>query len=139
MRHNVFQSLGGRRTGRIADAVEVDAVGDASGYLEEGVHEILERVLLIVRHFEGCQLVLLSILAVHTTKGQGDVSATAGRRLLPLLHSVRDLVELSHQRLETLRKFCLRPEFGVHSGHRGLQPSQIFVYTVQALQKNTLP
>ena len=61
-----FQSLGGRRTGRITEAVEVDVVGDANGCLEEGVHEVLERALLSVRHFESWQLVFLSLLAVHS-------------------------------------------------------------------------
>ena len=78
MKHNVFQSLGGRRTGRIAEAVEVDAIGDASGSLEEGVHEVLERVLLSVRHFESCQLVFLSLLAVHSDQRQGDTGTAAG-------------------------------------------------------------
>ena len=48
-----FQSLGGRGTGRIAEADEVDAVGDTSGCLEEGVHEGLEGVLLRIRYLEG--------------------------------------------------------------------------------------
>ena len=87
VRHNVFQSLGGRRTGRIAEAVEVDAVGDASGCLEEGVHEVLEGVLLSVRHVESCQLVFLSLLAVHSDQSQGDIGTTAGGRFIPLLHS----------------------------------------------------
>ena len=60
------QSLGGRRTRLVAEAVKVNAVGNASGCLEEGVHEVLERVLLSVRHFESCQLVFLSLLAVHS-------------------------------------------------------------------------
>ena len=71
---------------------QVDAVGDASGCLEESVHEVLEGVLLGVRHFESCQLVFLSLLAVHSDQRQGDVSTTAGRRFLPLLHSVCDLI-----------------------------------------------
>ena len=60
-----FQSLGGRRAGWIVEAIEVDAVGDASGCLEEGVHEVLERVLLHIRHLEGRQLLFFSLLAVH--------------------------------------------------------------------------
>ena len=87
-----FKSLGGRRTRRIAEVVEVDAVADASGCLEEGVHEVLERVLLSVRHFESCQLVFLSLLVVHSDQRQGDISTTTGRRFLPLLHSVSDLI-----------------------------------------------
>ena len=92
MRHNVFQSLGGRRIGSIAEAVEVNAVGDVSGCLEEGVHEVMEIMLLSIRHLEGRQLLFFSLLVVHANKGQDDVGATAGRRLLPLLYSVRDLV-----------------------------------------------
>ena len=61
-----FQSLGGRRTGWIAEAVEIDAVGDASGCLEEGVHEGLEGVLLSILYLESSQLVFLSPLAVHS-------------------------------------------------------------------------
>ena len=60
-----FLSLGGRRTGRIAEAVEVNAVGNTSGCLEEGVHEGLEGVLLSIRYLEGSQLVFLSLLEVH--------------------------------------------------------------------------
>ena len=87
-----FQSLGGRRTGRIAEAVEVDAVDDASGCLEEGVHEVLEGMLLGVRHFESCQLVFPCFLVVHSDQRQGDISTAAGRRFLPLLHSVCNLI-----------------------------------------------
>ena len=50
MKHNVFRSLDGRRIGRIAEAVDVDAVGNMSGCLEEGVHEGLEGVLLSIRY-----------------------------------------------------------------------------------------
>ena len=63
-----FQSLGGRRTSRIAEAVEVDAVGDTSGCLEEGVHEGLEGVLLSIHYLEGRQLVFFSLLAVHSNQ-----------------------------------------------------------------------
>ena len=63
-----FQSLSGRRTGGIAEAVEVDAVGNASGYLEEGVHEGLEGVLLSIRYLEGRQLLFFSVLAVHSNQ-----------------------------------------------------------------------
>ena len=73
-----FQSLGGRRTGRIVEAVEVNAVGNASGCLEEGVLEVLERVLLSIRHFESCQLVFLSLLAIHSDQRQGDIGTAAG-------------------------------------------------------------
>ena len=52
VKHNVFESLGGRRTGRIAEAVEVDVVGNTSGCLEEGVHEGLEGVLFSIRYLE---------------------------------------------------------------------------------------
>ena len=68
VKHNVFQSLGGRRTGRIAEAVEVDVVGNTSGCLEEGVHEGLEGILLSIRYLEGSQLVFLSLLAVHSNQ-----------------------------------------------------------------------
>ena len=63
-----FKSPGGRRTGRVAEAVKIDAVGDASGCLEEGVHEGLEGVLLSIRYFEGRQLVFFSLLAVHSNQ-----------------------------------------------------------------------
>ena len=127
-----FKSLGGRRTGRVAEAVKIDAVGDASGCLEESVHEVLEGVLLGVCHFESCQLVLLGLLAVHSDQRQGDVSPTARRRFLPFLHSVCNLVQSSHQRLEVSRHLRLGPELGVHSDHRRLQPSQIVDCTIQA-------
>ena len=87
-----FQSLGGRRNGWIAEVVEVDVVGNASGCLEEGVHEVLERVLLSIRHFESCQLVFLSLLAVHSDQQQGDIGTTASGRFLPLLHSAWNLI-----------------------------------------------
>ena len=63
-----FQSLGGRRTGRIAEAVEVNAVGNAGSCLEEGVHEVLEGVLLSIRYLEGRQLLFFSLLAVHANQ-----------------------------------------------------------------------
>ena len=68
MGHNVFLSLGGRRTGWITEAIKVDAVGNTSGCLEEGVHEGLEGVLLSIRYLEGSQLVFLSLLAVHSNQ-----------------------------------------------------------------------
>ena len=63
-----FQSLGGRRAGWIAEAVKVDAVGNTSGCLKEGVHEGLEGVLLGIHNIEGRQLVLSSLLAVHSNQ-----------------------------------------------------------------------
>ena len=66
VKHKVFsQSLGGRKTGRVAEAVEVDAVGNTSGCLEEGFREGLEGVLLSIRYLEGRQLVFFSLLSVH--------------------------------------------------------------------------
>ena len=61
-----FRSLGGRRAGWIAEAVKVDAVGNTSSCLKEGVHEGLEGVLLSIRYLESNQLVFLSLLAVHS-------------------------------------------------------------------------
>ena len=61
-----MKSLSGRRTGRVAEAVKVDVVGNASGCLKEGVHEGLEGVLLSIRYLESSQLVFLSLLAVHS-------------------------------------------------------------------------
>ena len=72
-----FRSLVRRGAGWITETVEVDAVGDASGCLEEGVHEVLEGALLSVFHFESRQLVFLSLLVVHSDQRQGDISATA--------------------------------------------------------------
>ena len=60
-----FQSLGGRRAGWIAEAVKVDAVGNTSGCLKEGVHEGLEGVLLSIHNLEGHQLVFSGVFAVH--------------------------------------------------------------------------
>ena len=87
-----FQSLGGRRTGWIVEAVKVDAIGDASGCLKEGVHEVLERVLLSIRYFESYQLVFLSLLAVHSDQRQGDIGSTASGGFLPLLTSGWNLI-----------------------------------------------
>ena len=61
-----FRSLGGRRAGRIAEAVKVNDVRNTSGSLKEGVHEGLEGVLLSIHNLEGRQLVFSGILAVHS-------------------------------------------------------------------------
>ena len=63
-----FQSLGGRRASWIAEAVKVDAVDNMSGCLKEGVHEGLEGVLLSIHYLEGRQLVLFSLLVVHSNQ-----------------------------------------------------------------------
>ena len=63
-----FQSLNGRRVGWITEAVKVDAVGNTSGCLKEGVHEGLEGVLLSIHYLEGRQLVLFSLLVVHSNQ-----------------------------------------------------------------------
>ena len=64
----VFPSLDGRRARRIAEVVKIDAVGNAGSCLEEGVHEVLERVLLSIRYLEGRQLLFFSLLAVHANQ-----------------------------------------------------------------------
>ena len=69
-----FKSLGGRRTGRVAEAVKIDVVSDASGCLKESVHEVLEGVLLGVRHFESCQLVFPCFLVMHSDQRQGELA-----------------------------------------------------------------
>ena len=63
-----FPSLDGRRAGRIAEAVKIDAVGNAGSCLKEGVHEVLEGVLLSIRYLEGRQLLFFSLLAVHVNQ-----------------------------------------------------------------------
>ena len=63
-----FRSLGGRRAGWIAEAVEVDTVSDTSGCLKEGVHEGLEGVLPSIHNLEGRQLVFSGLLAVHSNQ-----------------------------------------------------------------------
>ena len=103
MEHNVFWSLIGRRTGWVAETVKVYAVCDASGSVKESVHKGLESVPFCVSNLELRQLVFFDILAVHSDQRQGDISTAASRRLFPFLHSVRYLVQSSHQRLEVLR------------------------------------
>ena len=61
-----FSSLGERRAGWIAEAVEVDIVSNTSGCLKEGVHEGLEGVLLCIHNLEGRQLVFSGVFAVHS-------------------------------------------------------------------------
>ena len=66
--HNVSPSLDGRRTGWIAEAVNIDVVGNAGSCLEEGVHEVLEGVILSICYLEGRQLLFFSVLAVHSNQ-----------------------------------------------------------------------
>ena len=131
MGHNVG-SLGRRRTCWIAKAVKVDDVCDASGGVKEGAHEGLEAELLSVGNLERRQLVFSDILVVDSDQRQSNIGATMSRQLLPLLHSTRDLVQSSHQRLEILWEFCLRPEFSINPRHCHLQTSEIIHSTVQA-------
>ena len=64
----MFLSIDGRRARRITKVVKIDAVGDAGSCLEEGVHEVLEGVLLSICYLEGRQLLFFSLLAVHANQ-----------------------------------------------------------------------
>ena len=68
MEHNVSRSRRRRRTGWVAETVEVDAVCNASGGVKESVHEGLESVPLCVSNLELRQLVLVDILVVHSNQ-----------------------------------------------------------------------
>ena len=61
-----FRSLGGRRAGWIAEAVKDDAICNASGSLNEGVHEGMEGVLFSIRNLESRQLVLSGVFVVYS-------------------------------------------------------------------------
>ena len=113
MGHNLCP-LGGRRTCWLDEAVKINDVCDASSGIDEGVHEGLKAELLGVGYIESRQLVFSDILAMDSYQQQSHIGAAASRQLLPLLHSTRDFVQSSHQRLEIVLEFCLRPEFSVN-------------------------
>ena len=56
------------------------------------------------------QLVFTSFLVVDSHQGQRHISTTPGGGLLPFLHSVRDLVESSHQGFQVILKRRPWPE-----------------------------
>ena len=112
MRHKVC-SLIRRRTCWLDEAVKVDAVCNTSGSIDEDLHEGLELELLGVGNLEIRQLIFFNLLAMDSYQGQSHISATASRRLLPLLHSTRDFIELSHQGLEIILELHLGLELCV--------------------------
>ena len=89
-------SLRRRRTGRLDELVQVNAVGDPSGSNDEGLHERLEVMLFGVSDLDRRQLVFTNLLAMDSHQGQRHVSTTPGGGFLPFLHSIRDLVQSSH-------------------------------------------
>ena len=95
-------SLRRRRTGRLDELVQVDAIGDPSGCSNKSLHKRSEVMPLGVGDLDCCQLILSHLLEVDTNQRQSHISTTPGRRFLPLLHSTRDLVKSSHQRLEII-------------------------------------
>ena len=107
-------SLRRRRTGRLDELVQVDAIGNPSGGNYEGLHKSSEVVLLGVCDLDCGQLVLSHLLVVDMNQGQSHISATTSRRLLPLLHSVRDSVKSSHQRLKIVLECGLWPKCRVN-------------------------
>ena len=88
------------RTRRGDELVQVDPVCNTGGSSDESLHEILKVVLPGIGNLDGGQLFLSRLLAMDADQRQSHISATPSRRILPLLHSVRDSVKSSHQRLE---------------------------------------
>ena len=118
-------SLGRRRTCWLDEAVKVNVVCNTSSGVNEGVYEGLEVELLGVGNLESHQLVFSNILALDSYQQQSNIGATASRRLLPLLHSTRDFIESSHQRLEIILERRLWPKRRVDPHHGNLQSSQV--------------
>ena len=73
----------------------------------------------------------LSSLEVDSDQRQSNIGAIASRQLLPLLHSTRDFIQSSHQRLKIILEFHPRLEFRVNPRHRHLQMRKIIHNIVQ--------
>ena len=87
---------------QVDELVQVDAVGDPSGYSNKSLHKRSKVMPLGVGDLHCCQLILSHLLAVDTNQRQSHISTTPGRRFLPLLHSIKDLVKSSDQGLEII-------------------------------------
>ena len=82
-------------------------------------------MLFGVSNFDCSQLVFTSLLAVDSHQGHRHVSTTLGGGLLPFLHSVRDLVQPSHQRFQIILKRRPRPKRRVNSRDNLLQACEV--------------
>ena len=67
-------------------------------------------MLFGVSDFDRSQLVFMSLLAMDSHQGQRNVSTAPGRGFLSFLHSVRDLVQSSHQGFQVILKRRPRPK-----------------------------
>ena len=76
---------------------------------------------------------LSSLTSLQCTRTK-DNATSAPQRADDFFHfaSVRYLIQSSHQRLEVLRQFRLRPEFSINPSHRCLQASKISNRAVHA-------
>ena len=82
-------------------------------------------MLFGVSDFDRSQLVFTSFLAMDSHQGQRHVSTTPGGGFLPFLHSVRDLVQSSHQRFQIILKRRPRPKRRVDSRDNLLQACEV--------------
>ena len=82
-------------------------------------------MFLGVGHPEGRQLLFSRIFAVDSGQTQSDICTASSRGLLPLLHSTRDRVQASHQRLKVILKCLPGPERRVDARCGDLQPCKI--------------
>ena len=123
-RHKVC-SLRRRRASRLDELVQVDSISNPSGSSNESFHEGLVVVPFRIGNLDRRQLLFSSFLAVDTNQLQSHISTASGKRILPFLHSTRDLIESSHQRLEVISKRCPWPECCVDARHRDLQTSKV--------------
>ena len=82
-------------------------------------------MLFCVNNFDCSQLVFTSLLAMDSHQGQRHISTTPGRGFLPFLHSVRDLVQSSHQRFQIILKCRPRPKRRVDSRDNLLQACEV--------------
>ena len=98
---------------------------DPSSSSEESFHEGLEVMLFGVSDLDRSQLVFTSLLATDSHQGQHHVSTTPGGGFLPFLHSVRDLVQSSHQRFQIILKRRPRPKRRVDSRDNLLQACEV--------------
>ena len=82
-------------------------------------------MLFGVSNFDCSQLVFTSLLAMDSHQGQRHICTTPGGGFLPFLHSVRDLVQSSHQRFQIILKHRLRPKRRVDSRDNLLQACEV--------------
>ena len=82
-------------------------------------------MLFGVSDFDRSQLVFTSLLAMDSHQRQHHVSTTPGGGFLPFLHSVRDLVQSSHQRFQIILKRRPQPKRRVDSRDNLLQVCEV--------------